>query len=249
MLDLPALPLFLLPSTVIALFPSLIPADEASRLRALERYRLLDARSEKVLDDVVAATARLFSVSNALLSFVEEQTVLVKAPCNLPTLVDRVPREQSLCSATILQNDTAVYEDLNKATVPGIDPILVRQMGLHFYAGHSLRTPDGHNIGSLCLLDGPPRQFSPIERTLLGDLAGLVMRLLELRRVLGPHAGTTAMLWEFIYKAISEQLARLTALAKQVAPATQPGPLAPAVAREAGTIVGIIDGFVANTLR
>ncbi|HEX8657597.1 MAG TPA: GAF domain-containing protein, partial [Hymenobacter sp.] len=231
------------------LFPSLIPADEASRLRALERYRLLDARSEKVLDEVVAATAQLFNVSNALLSFVEEQTVLVKAPCNLPTAVERVPRGQSLCSATILQNETAVYEDLGKATVPGIDPVLVRQLGLHFYAGHSLRTPDGHNIGSLCLLDGPPRQFSPVERALLGALAGLVMRLLELRRVLGPHAGTTAMLWEFIYKAIGEQLARLTALANRVVHTAQPVPLPPAVAREAGTIVGIIDDFVANTLR
>jgi hypothetical protein len=111
-------------------------------------------------------------------------------------------------------------------------------LGLHFYAVHCLRAPDGHNIGALCLFDGTPRRFSPDERSLLGAVAGLVMRLLELRRILGPHAGTTAMLWEFIYKAIGEQLARLTALAGQVVPAA-----------EAGAIVGLIDAFVAGTLR
>ena len=147
--------------------PSLIPADDAARLRALERYQLLDARNEKVLDEVVAATARLFRVSNAMLSIVEEDKVLLKAPYNLPAGVERIPRNQSLCSATILQDDTAVFEDLEKASAPGINISLIQQLGLHFYAGHNLRTPDGHNIGSLCLLDGPPREFASAERTLL----------------------------------------------------------------------------------
>ncbi|GAB3302381.1 GAF domain-containing protein [Hymenobacter humi] len=228
---------------------SLIPANDAARLQALERYQLLDARSEKVLDDVVAAAAQLFRVSNAMLSIVEEDEVLIKAPYNLLMDVERVPRHQSLCSATILQEDTAVFEDLNKASAPGVDISLVQQLGLHFYAGHNLRTSDGHNIGSLCLLDGPPRQFTPAERTLLGKMAGLVMRLLELRRTLGAHAGATAMLWEFVYRAIGEQLARLKALGERVVSAGTVGPLTPAVAKEAEGIVGIVDQFVAATLR
>ncbi|WP_426059639.1 GAF domain-containing protein [Hymenobacter sp. B1770] len=226
----------------------LIPAYDAARLQELERYKLLDASSEKVLDDVVAAAARLFRVSNAMLSIVQEKEVLIKAPYNLPVPIERIPRDQSLCSATILQNDTAVFEDLNQDDVPGIDISLIQQLGLRFYAGHNLRTAEGHNIGTLCLYDGPPRQFSPVERKLLGTFAGLVMRLLELRRILGAHAGSTAMLWTFIYKAIGEQLARLTALAERAAPTPQ-APLSSAIAKEAGDIVGIIDQFVAATLR
>ncbi|WP_460504186.1 GAF domain-containing protein, partial [Hymenobacter agri] len=160
---------------------SLIPANDPARLQTLERYQLLDARSEKVLDDVVAATARLFGVSNAMLSIVEKDEVLVKAPYNLPVAIERVPRDKSICSATILQHDTAVYEDLAQANIPGVDISLIQQLGLNFYAGHNLRTPDGYNLGSLCVYDGPPRQFSPAERELLATLAGLVKRLLELR--------------------------------------------------------------------
>lgn len=228
---------------------SLLPPNDAARLNALGRYQLLDARREKVLDDVVAATARLFRVSNAMLSMVEESQVLIKAPYNLPAPIERVPRQNSLCSATILQSDTAVFEDLDQGGAPGIDLDLVLQLGLHFYAGHALRTPDGHNIGALCLLDGPPRHFAPAERHLLSQLAGLVMHLLEVRRRLGPHSGLTAILWDAIYRAMSEQLMRLTTLAERATPPTGPGHLTPAVAHEASVIVDSIDQLVAATLR
>ncbi|WP_345051865.1 GAF domain-containing protein [Hymenobacter glaciei] len=227
--------------------PTLLPADDADRLRALGRYQLLDARREAILDEVVAATAKLFRVRNAMLSIVEGTTVLLKAPYNLPPDFERLPRQQSMCSATIMQNDTAVFEDLLQNSAPGVDISVVLQMGLHFYAGHNLRTADGHNIGTLCLFDGPPRQFPSAERHLLGQLAGLTMRLLELRRTLGPHSGLTALLWETIYRGMGEQLARLAALTERAGAAS--GCLSPAVAEEAGSLVASLDQLVTATLR
>jgi len=226
---------------------SLLPADDPARLRALDRYQLLDARREAILDEVVATTARLFRVRNAMLTIVEENTVLLKAPYNLPPDLERLPRQQSMCSATILQNDTVVFEDLRQNSASGVDISLILQLGLHFYAGHNLRTADGHNIGTLCLFDGSPRQFSSAERHLLAQLAGLAMHLLELRRTLGPHSGLTALLWETIYRGMSEQLARLAALIERAVPAS--GYLSPEVAQEAGTIVAGLDQLVAATLR
>jgi hypothetical protein len=225
----------------------LLPADDVARLEALDRYQLLDAHREQILDDVVAATAQLFRVSNAMLTMVEGSTVLLKAPYNLPRPFERLPREQSLCTATILHNDTAVFEDLEQNSAPGVDISLILQLGLHFYAGHNLRTPEGYNIGTLCLFDGPPRHFSPNERHLLSQLAALVMHLLELRRIVGPHSGFTAMLWASIYRSMSEQLINLTKLAQPTTPAD--ASLAPAVALEAGRIVANLDQLVAATLR
>jgi GAF domain-containing protein len=227
---------------------SLIPANDAARLHALESYQLLDARSEKVLDEVVAATARLFGVSNAMISIIEKDEVLVKAPYNLPVDVERVPRNQSLCSATILQDETAVYEDLRAASAPGVDISLLQQLGLNFYAGHNLRTPEGFSLGSLCLYDGTPRPFAPAERELLAKLADLVIHLLELRRTLGAHADTTAVLWEHVYKVVGLQLARLTALAERSTAHGTPTELPAAVAQEAGAIVGVVDQFVVAAL-
>ena len=53
---------------------SLIPTNDAARLHALEDYPLLETRSEKILNAVVAATARLTALA--------ERTVPPTAPCS-----------------------------------------------------------------------------------------------------------------------------------------------------------------------
>ena len=49
------------------------------------------------------------------------------------------------------------------------------------YAAAPLVTSDGHDLGSLCVYDFRPREFSVQELADLSDLAGIVMRELELR--------------------------------------------------------------------
>ena len=237
--------------TALPALPALLlPPDEAGRLAALARYSLLDNRSERLLDEVVALTARIFGVSNAMLSIVEANTVLVKAPYHLPVPVERVPREQSICSATILGHQTVVYEDLRRVVVPGVDTSLVLSLGLHFYAGHNLTTADSYAIGSLCIYDGTPRPFSAPERELLGVLADLVMQLLDLRLALGAHVDTSFVLWEPVYGAIGGQMARLTALAGP-GPADGETPAAPpvtaALLAQARSIAGLVQQFVEAT--
>ncbi|WP_216688252.1 GAF domain-containing protein [Hymenobacter siberiensis] len=210
------------------------------------RYQLLDAHREPIFDDVVAATAQLFGVPNAMLSIVAKDQVLVKAPYNLPVPIERIPREQSLYSATILQHDTAVFEDLNQKSAPGVDISLLQQLGLSFYAGHKLRTPDGYNLGSLCVYNGPPQQFAPIERA---TLAILVMRLLELRRTLDAHADRTAVLWDPVYRAIGGQLGRLSALAERTTPPGGPAQLTEPVVAEVQGIADVVDQFVTAALK
>ena len=222
----------------------LLPPDEAARQAALARYQILDARSEALLDEVVALAARLFGVSNAMLSIVEDSTVLVKAAYNLPVPVERIPRHHSLCTATILGAETVVYENLALASAPGIDIGLMQQLGLHFYAGHNLRTPDGFAVGTLCLYDGPPRAFLTPERALLAVLADVVMRLLELRRVLGAQHETSFGLWEPVYQVIGKQLGRLTALAHAAN-----GQITATRTAEARAIATTLDQLVAATLK
>jgi GAF domain-containing protein len=223
--------------------PSLLPPDETARLAALARYRLLDARSERVLDEVVAIAARLFRVTNAMLSIVEENTVLLKAPYQLPVDIERIPRHQSLCSATILQPGGVVYDDLSKNSDPRIDISLVQQLGMSFYAGHTLHTADGYHLGAICLFDDGPRSFSPAERLLLAHFGGVVMALLELRLALGADADTSFQLWEPIYGVIGSLLRRLEAVADQADHTThrRPYTLPDQLAREASGVAHMVE--------
>jgi diguanylate cyclase (GGDEF)-like protein len=47
---------------------------------------------------------------------------------------------------------------------------------VRFYAGCPLRAPNGEKLGTLCLIDHQPREFSEEDRALLRDLAGMAER-------------------------------------------------------------------------
>lgn len=55
--------------------------------------------------------------------------------------------------------------------------------GVRFYAGVPLRTPEGFNIGSLCVTDHVARSASQQQMAALADLARLVVDQLELRKL------------------------------------------------------------------
>ena len=53
---------------------------------------------------------------------------------------------------------------------------------VRFYAGVPIRTSDGFNIGTLCVMDTEPRGCSDENRLALSNLAAIAMDQIELRR-------------------------------------------------------------------
>jgi GAF domain-containing protein len=54
---------------------------------------------------------------------------------------------------------------------------------IRFYAGAPLRTTDGFNLGSLCVIDDKPRsEFTPRSRLALKEFAAIAVREMELWR-------------------------------------------------------------------
>jgi GAF domain-containing protein len=61
------------------------------------------------------------------------------------------------------------------------NPLVASAFGLQFYAGAPLKTHDGFNLGTLCVIDRQPRQVTEDDRQVLVDLAAIVIDELELR--------------------------------------------------------------------
>jgi two-component sensor histidine kinase len=59
--------------------------------------------------------------------------------------------------------------------------LVAGDFGLRFYAGVPLRTQDGFNLGTSCIIDHTPRQVTDEEIAQLSDFAAIVMDELELR--------------------------------------------------------------------
>ena len=63
------------------------------------------------------------------------------------------------------------------------NPLVLGEPGVRFYAGAPLRSAEGHNLGTLCVIDRRPRQLDAPRIEQLQNMADLAMRELELRRL------------------------------------------------------------------
>ncbi|WP_294198184.1 GAF domain-containing sensor histidine kinase [uncultured Chryseobacterium sp.] len=158
---------------------SLIPDNEEERIERLNQYCIVDTASERTFDNVASIAAELFDTPGAFVSFVDTDKVFFKANLsNLP--INKVLREDSLCSIAIHENelciinDTHLYDDLKQK------PFVACEGGIRFYAGAPIKTEDGYNIGTVCVIDSKPRHdVSEFQYSVLKKLAGVVLDKLE----------------------------------------------------------------------
>ncbi|MEG4571564.1 diguanylate cyclase [Microcoleus sp. N3A4] len=152
---------------------------ESERLESLRRYQILDTPPDAAFDRITAIAARFFRVPIALVAFVDRDRIWFKSRYGLD--VEQIDREPGLCASAILQDD--VYEISNALEHPQTiaNPLISGAFGLKFYAAAPLKTHDGYNLGTLCIIDKHPRHLSPEEKATLRDLAAIVMDEMELR--------------------------------------------------------------------
>jgi hypothetical protein len=155
------------------------PSNEAARMLAVARYRLLEAPVDGAFDRVTAIAARVFSVPVALVTIVDHDRIWFSSHHGLD--IDHIDRHPGLCASAILDDVPWVVEDARFDPRSLANPLVADGFGLQFYAGVPLRTRDGHNLGTLCVLDYEPRVATEHELATLGDLAAIVMSEMELR--------------------------------------------------------------------
>ena len=148
-------------------------------MEAVHRYQTLDTPSVGAFDRITARAARLFAVPIAIVSVVDHDRIWFKSHHGVE--IDHVDRDPGLCASAILQENPWIIQDATADPRALSNPLVASEFGLQFYAGVPLRTRDGYNLGTLCVLDREPRTFSAQDVTTLEDLAAIVMNDLEQR--------------------------------------------------------------------
>ena len=156
-----------------------LPRHEPERLAALRRYEILDTPPDGAFDHITALAAGLFKVPIAIVSLVDHDRIWFKSHHGLDA--NETERAPGLCSSAILSPDVYHLRDARVDSRAMANPLVAREFGLRFYAGAPLRTHDGFNLGTLCVIDREPRELSRSEAELLTTLAALVMDQMELR--------------------------------------------------------------------
>ena len=157
-----------------------IPPNEKERLAALERYNVLDTLPEQEYDDLTFLAATICEVPISLITFVERDRQWFKSTLGLDAR--ETPRSQSFCAHAILSDDLFVVPDTHLDARFQGHPAVLNDPKVRFYAGAPLKTSDGFNLGTLCVVDRSPRKLSPRQRRALEALARQVMAQLELHR-------------------------------------------------------------------
>lgn len=154
-----------------------IPANDLQRVSALHALQVLDTPYEERFDRFTRLASRLFQVPIALISLVDTNRQWFKSCIGLG--VPETGRDISFCGHAIMQREPLVIEDTWQDVRFYDNPLVTGAPYIRFYAGHPLATPDGHNIGTLCLISDRPRSFDQADRAALKDLAILAQNELN----------------------------------------------------------------------
>jgi signal transduction histidine kinase len=159
---------------------SIIPDNEKERLEKLRDYEVLDTFPEEVFDKLGRLAAQIFDAPNALISFIDENRVYFKS--NLSSLpVNEIQRDDSLCSLAILQDSVMVFNDTHAVAELLENPYVSAKDGIRFYAAAPLKSPEGYNVGTICVTDSVERKATPAQLEMLSTLAQIVIDKLENR--------------------------------------------------------------------
>jgi GAF domain-containing protein len=157
-----------------------IPPNEKRRLKVLWQYEVLDTVPEEVFDNLTELAARICEAPIALISLVDEKRQWFKSKVGMA--VSETSRDVSFCAHAITQPDLFSVPDATQDARFANHPFVIGEPKIRFYAGAPLVTPDGHALGTLCVLDKVPRELRPEQKQALRILADHVMSQLELRR-------------------------------------------------------------------
>jgi signal transduction histidine kinase len=157
------------------------PTTETERLAALARYQIVGHRVGPDLSAIVRLAAQVCAAPGAVINLIDAthqwQPVAVGMVC------DVYDRSEVMCQHTIRGHAVVHVADASADDRFSDNPFVTGVRGaVRMYASAPLVTPDGHVIGTLCVVDDTPRSLSRRQLRSLRDLADQVVTQLEIRR-------------------------------------------------------------------
>lgn len=150
---------------------------EARRLAALTQLGLLDTPPEERFERLTRIARQHYQVRTALFTVLDHDRQWFKSRQGLD--VTETPRSVAFCDHAIRQDQILVVENATSDPRFRNNPFVVNDPHIRFYAGMPVREPGGFKIGTLCIIDDKPRQFSEKDLDVLRTLATMVEEELE----------------------------------------------------------------------
>jgi formate hydrogenlyase transcriptional activator len=175
-----------------------------ARLEALRRTSLLDSPPEEAFDRLTRTATAVLRMPVALVSLVDSDRHFFKSQCGLPEPL--ASSRQNPLTHSFCKHAVGSREPLVVAEARG-DPLFGTYSdatGVRAYAGIPLITSDGHALGTFCVVDWRPHDWTQEEIGILRVLAASAMSEIELRRLVGELRSMTSNLQTLVESRTSE---------------------------------------------
>ncbi|RYX81508.1 GAF domain-containing sensor histidine kinase [bacterium] len=159
--------------------------SEIERLEALTLSGLLDTPPEQAFDRFTALAHQIIGAPVVLVSLVDDKRQFFKSQLGLPqpwATERETPLSHSFCQHVVHQRQPLIIRDARENPLVQYN-LAVSEIGVVAYAGVPLKTSDDHVLGSFCVIDTKPHDWSESEIQVLEALAEMVIREVELRKV------------------------------------------------------------------
>ena len=159
--------------------------NHAGRLESLWATQLLDSSIEERFERLTRMASALLDAPLALISFLSDEEQFIKSACVAENCValesaSMLALEYSLCQHVVASQGVLRVDDLRAKRTLQRHPAL--SLGISAYLGVPLFAPDGHVLGSLCVMDTDIHPWQDEDVSKLADLAALVMQEMFLGR-------------------------------------------------------------------
>jgi PAS domain S-box-containing protein len=157
---------------------TLVASNEAQRLAALHRYRILDTDPDPAFDNLARLAAHVSGTPASIICFVDDRRSWTKA--GVDNGVREVPREGSIAALVVSLRESIVVQDTDHAPPEIREMEAVARHGVRAFAAAPILTADGHAIGAMGAFSREPHGFDAGQLEALERVAQEVMARLEL---------------------------------------------------------------------
>ena len=154
------------------------PIGETHRLCSLQNLKVLDTLPGERFDRITSLVARVFDVPVALVNLTDESLKWFNLDED-----SAAPESESatiFCNQTIRAEDAFIVGDTRSDPRFSSRSCVVNGLQVRSYAGCPVHASDGARVGTLCIMDERPRQFSEDHIANLRSFAEMVDRELAL---------------------------------------------------------------------
>jgi formate hydrogenlyase transcriptional activator len=159
--------------------------QNAARLEAVSRTSLLDSPPEEAFDRLTRLAASVLHVPGAMVSLVDGNRQFFKSSVGLPepwASLRETPLTHSFCKHVVASGEAFVVSDARQDPLVR-DNLGVSELGIIAYAGVPLTATEGFTLGSFCVMDAKPREWTAEDIEVLRTLAASAITEIGTRRL------------------------------------------------------------------